>query len=81
MRHLLMVGADTCTQSLLRVIILVLFACILLFGDACAIGGLGLHGAEVLNISPINPNAIRHIDILHFGLSIIVETSRPEEFL
>ena len=76
-----MVGADTCTKSFLRVIILIKSSCVFIFGDASAISGLSLHGAEVLNISSINSNTIRHIDILSFRFSLIIETSRPEEFL
>ena len=76
-----MVWANTCTQSLLWIVILIGRTSVLLLGDASVIGGLSLHGAKVLDVSSVNSDAIRHIDVLSFRQALIVETSRPEEFL
>jgi len=53
----------------------------LLFGHTGVISGLSLHGAKSLGISSVNSDAIGHVDVLTFGQALIVETSRPEEFL
>ena len=76
-----MVRANTCTQSLLWIVILIGRTSVLLLGDASVIGGLSLHGAKVLDVPSVNSDAIRHIDVLSFRQALIVETSRPEEFL
>jgi len=76
-----MVRADTCTQSFLWIIIFINYSSILLFGHTGVVSGLGLHGAKSLGISSVNSDAIGHVDVLTFGQALIVETSRPEEFL
>ena len=76
-----MVRADTCTQSFLWVIIFISYHSILLFGHTGVVSGLSLHGAKSLGISSVNSDAIGHVDVLTLGQALVVETSRPEEFL